>query len=377
LSPVNPHGNLDTLQCNAREAGLPDWALYWALPVDRIGKERGMRSATGPVRIVDVAALAGVSPGTASKALNGTGQLRAETRERVRVAAAQLGFTPDGFGRGLSSGRSYTVGLLTTDSFGRFTIPVLAGAEDALGAGQMAVLLCDTRDDALREQHYVRMLQSRRVDGILVTGRRTDPRPPLAVSPALPVVHVFTPSEDPEATAVVADEAAGARLAVQHLIGLGRRRIAHITGRREHRSAAVRAKAVEQAVVEGDATFAGPSLCGEWSERWGRQAITALMRREPGVDAVVCGSDQVARGVCDGLRESGASVPDDVAVVGFDNWDVMALASRPPLTTVDLRLEALGRRGAELLLDAVAGRPHPGTTRILPRLVVRESTTGS
>ena len=156
-----------------------------------------MRSATGPVRIVDVAALAGVSPGTASKALNGTGQLRAETRERVRVAAAQLGFTPDGFGRGLSSGRSYTVGLLTTDSFGRFTIPVLAGAEDALGAGQMAVLLCDTRDDALREQHYVRMLQSRRVDGILVTGRRTDPRPPLAVSPALPVVHVFTPSEDP------------------------------------------------------------------------------------------------------------------------------------------------------------------------------------
>jgi LacI family transcriptional regulator len=117
-------------------------------------------------------------------------------------------------------------------------------------------------------------------------------------------------------------------------------------------------------------------LFGEWSERWGRRAVTALLRRDPGVDAVVCGSDQVARGVCDGLREAGVAVPDDVAVVGFDDWDVMALASRPPLTTVDLRLEALGRRGAELLLEAVAGRPQPGTTRVPPRLVVRESTTG-
>jgi LacI family transcriptional regulator len=335
-----------------------------------------MRSSSRPVRIVDVAALAGVAPGTASKALNGSGQLRAETRERVRAAAAQLGFTPDGFGRGLSSGRSYTVGLLTTDRFGRFTIPILAGAEDALGAGQMAVMLCDTRDDPLREQHYVRMLLSRRVDGILVTGRRTDTRSPIAVPPGLPVVHVFTPSSDPEATSVLADEAAGGRLAVDHLIGLGHERIAHVTGRPDHHSAQVRAAAVERAVARGGASFVGPARFGEWSERWGRQAAAALLRSRPGVDAVVCGSDQVARGVCDGLREAGVDVPGDVAVTGFDDWDVMALASRPPLTTVDLCLEALGRRGAELLLDAVAGRPQPGTTWLTPRLVVRESTVG-
>ena len=335
-----------------------------------------MRSSSRPVRIVDVAALAGVAPGTASKALNGSGQLRAETRERVRAAAAQLGFTPDGFGRGLSSGRSYTVGLLTTDRFGRFTIPILAGAEDALGAGQMAVMLCDTSDDPLREQHYVRMLQSRRVDGILVTGRRTDTRPPIAVTPGLPVVHVFTPSSDPEATSVLADEAAGARLAVDHLIGLGHERIAHVTGRPDHHSAQVRAAAVERAVARGGASFVGPARFGDWSERWGRQAAAALLRSRPGVDAVVCGSDQVARGVCDGLREAGVDVPGDVAVTGFDDWDVKALASRPPQTTVDLCLEALGRSGAELLLDAVAGRPQPGTTWLTPRLVVRESTVG-
>jgi LacI family transcriptional regulator len=323
-----------------------------------------------------VAALAGVAPGTASKALNGRGQLRADTRERVRRAAEQLGFTPDGPGRALSSGRSYTVGLVTTDSFGRFSIPILLGAEDALGAGQMAVLLCDTRDDPLREQHYLRTLVARRVDGILFTGRRTEPRPPVAVPGPIPVVHVFTPSADPTATSVVVDDAAGARLAVEHLLDLGRRRIAHITGPQTHRSATARADAAAGAIREAGAVAVGPVLYGDWSERWGRHAITTLLRRDSDLDAVTCGSDQIARGVCDGLREAGRQVPEDVSVVGFDNWDVMATACRPPLTTVDLRLEELGRCAARFLLDAIDGEPHPGTTSLTPRLVVRESTLG-
>ncbi|MDX6365138.1 MAG: LacI family transcriptional regulator, partial [Nocardioidaceae bacterium] len=179
-----------------------------------------MRSAAR-ARIVDVAALAGVAPSTASKALNDTGQLRPETRERVRRAAEQLSFTPDGMGRGLSSGRSYTVGLVTTDSFGRFSMPILLGADDALGAGEMAVLLCDTRDDPVREQHYLRSLVARRVDGIILTGRRTEPRPPVALPATMPVVYVFTPSADPAAMSVVVDDAAGARLGVEHLLELG------------------------------------------------------------------------------------------------------------------------------------------------------------
>ncbi len=155
-------------------------------------------------RITDVAALAGVSTSTASKALNDTGQLREETRERVRRAAEQLGFTPDSRGRALSSGRSFTVGLITTDSSGRFSIPIMLGAEDALSAGEMALVLCDTRDDPLREQHYLRSLVSRRVDGIIVTGRRTEARAPIDVP--IPVVYAFSPSTDPADTSVVADD---------------------------------------------------------------------------------------------------------------------------------------------------------------------------
>jgi LacI family transcriptional regulator len=329
------------------------------------------------VRIVDVAALAGVTPGTASKALNNTGQLRPDTRERVHRAARQLGFTPDRIGRGLVSGRSYTVGLVTTDSFGRFSMPILVGAEDALGAGEMAVLLCDTRDDPVRERHYLHNLAARRVDGIIITGRRTEPRPPLAVPVPVPVVHVFTPSADPAAASVVADDAAGARMAVEHLLDLGRRRIAHITGPQRHRTAVARAESAVAAIRAGGAAFAGPVRYGDWSERWGRHAVATVLRREPGVDAIVCGSDQIARGACDALREAGRDVPGDIAVTGYDNWDVMAEACRPPLTTVDLQLEDLGRCGAGFLLDAIAGRPHPGVTALAPRLVVRESTAGA
>lgn len=329
-------------------------------------------------RIVDVAALAGVSPGTASKALNGTGQLRAGTVERVRRAADQLGFTPDGVGRALSSGRSFTVGLVTTDSFGRFTIPVLQGAEDALGAGDMAVLLCDTRDDALREKHLLRMLVSRRVDGIIVTGRRTDPRPPVDLGGAppgvVPVVYAFQPSAREGDTSVVVDDAAGAADAARHLLALGRRRVGHVTGWQEHHSARTRAAAVAAAL--GGAA-AGEPLFGAWSEQWGRQAVDVLLRQHPDLDAVSCGSDQIARGVCDRLRELGRAVPDDVAVTGVDDWDVMALASRPPLTTVDLRLAEVGRRAAQLLLDAVDGREVPSRTVLPAQLVPRASTLGA
>ncbi|MGP4105147.1 LacI family DNA-binding transcriptional regulator, partial [Nonomuraea sp. KM90] len=166
------------------------------------------------VTIADVAALAGVSVGTASKALNGRGSLREETRVRVREAARQLNFEVNAGARSLHSGRTYTVGMITTDTIGRFSIPVLMGAEDALGAGQMSVFLCDGRDDPIREQYHVKTLIGRRVDGIIVTGRRTQARAPIAASLPVPVVYAFISSTDPDDCSVVPDEAGGARKAV-------------------------------------------------------------------------------------------------------------------------------------------------------------------
>jgi LacI family transcriptional regulator len=316
-----------------------------------------------------VAALAGVSTGTASKALNGRGAMRPETRLRVRQAADQLGFVVNAAARSLQTGRTYTVGMITTDTIGRFSIPLLIGAEDALGAGQMSVFLCDARDDPIREQYYLRTLLSRKVDGIIVTGRRTQARSPIGVGLPVPVVYAFISSTDPQDCSVVPDEADGARRAIRHLLDTGRRRIAHVTGPEHHHSAQVRAAAAASQVG-----LAAPVLYGEWTEAWGRQAAGMLLSGGIDFDAVLCGNDQIARGVAEGLREAGRDVPGEVALVGFDNWDIMVDACRPALTSVDMDLEGIGRTAAELLLAAINGDPVHGPIHRPCRLVPREST---
>jgi LacI family transcriptional regulator len=333
-----------------------------------------MPDAPMRVTLAEVAALAGVSVGTASKALNDRGSMRAETRARVRQVAERLGFQVDALARSLQTGRSFTVGMITTDSIGRFSIPVMLGVEDTLGAGQMSVLLCDARDDRIREQYYLKTLLGRRVDGIIVTGRRTDPRPPLAQRPPVPVVYAFMPSSDPADCSIVPHEADGAHRAVTHLIETGRRHIATITGPERHHSARIRAHSARDTLHHADLEPCGEPLYGAWSEAWGRQAAATLLRRAPQLDAVFCASDQIARGTLDALRETGHRVPHQIAVIGFDNWQVMTTATRPPLTSIDMDLEGLGRAAATLLLAAIDGTPQPGTHLHPCQLTIREST---
>jgi LacI family transcriptional regulator len=326
------------------------------------------------VTIRDVAAEAGVSIGTASKALNGQGKLRQETRERVAAVAQRLGFAPNTLAQALLAGRSFTVGLITTDSFGRFSIPVMLGAEDALGTGQVSVFMCDTRDDPARERRYVDTLSARRVDGLIVTGRRIEPRPQVIAGHGIPVVYAMTQPLDSPAPAVLPDDPGGGRVAATHLLARGRRRIAHITGPERFLAARLRAAGFSAALKETGLAAAGGIRYGEWSEDWGRAATLELLAAQPEVDAIFCGSDQIARGVADMLRETGRGIPDDVALVGFDNWEPMVAGAQPPLTSVDMCLEEVGRAAAQVLLTAIAGEPAHGVQTIPCRLVVRASS---
>jgi LacI family transcriptional regulator len=327
------------------------------------------------VTIRDVAARAGVSIGTASKALNGQGKLRAETRDRVAAAARDLGFAPNALARGLLAGRTYTVGVITTDSFGRFSIPVMLGAEDALGAGQLSVFMCDTRDDPSRERQYLDMLLSRRVDGLIVAGRRIEPRPSIGLGLGIPVVYAMTQSMDGDEPAILPDDLGGGRLAAEHLLSLGRRRFGHITGPERFLCARKRARGFCDTVATADANFAPHDvLYGEWSERWGREAIQVVLGSTPDVDAIFCGSDQIARGVTDTLRLIGKRVPEDIAIIGYDNWSPMALGSDPPLTTIDMCLEDVGQVAAQHLMLAINGEPTHGVYTVPCRLVRRDST---
>jgi LacI family transcriptional regulator len=330
----------------------------------------------GNVTVSDVAERAGVSPGTVSKALNGRGQLKPETRERVLIAAEELGFQPNLLARSLLSGRTYTVGVLTTDSIGRFTIPLLTGAEDALGAGQMSMLLCESRGDPIREQHYLRILLARRVDGIIVTGRSSDIRPSLGHDFPVPVVYALVQSDDENDLSILHDDRQGATLAVNHLLETGRTRIAHVTGPLRHVATQHRLEgAMDALAAAGLGLVLGQPLAGDWSEKWGREAALRLIRSGEPFDGVFCASDQIARGVADGLRESAVDVPGQVGVVGVDNWDIMVEASRPPLTTIDLNLAELGHVAATRLLSAIDGQDiGSGVERVASRLVKRRST---
>ncbi|HEX2913199.1 MAG TPA: LacI family DNA-binding transcriptional regulator [Chloroflexia bacterium] len=331
---------------------------------------------TGYSTIKDVAKRAGVSISTVSKALNGQGKLKASTRELVKQAALELNFRPNDLAQSLIRGRSYTVGLLTTDFSGRFSLPLLTGIENALGIEKISVFLCNAQDDPERERQHVEALLSKKVDGIIVTGRRTDKREPIDVKGShTPVIYAFSRVADPNYLCLLPDDKQGARLAVTHLIEQGRKNIAHITGPGHFEATRSRSETFRQVLLENKLPCPDSRiLSGFWQEQWGYKAINLLLDMDPDIDGLFCGNDLIARGAIDGLRERKVRVPEDIAVVGFDNWEVMATATRPPLTTVDMNLQELGHLAAQKLIDHINGKPDKGIKRLPCRLVIRDSS---
>jgi len=310
---------------------------------------------------------------TASRAINGRGDVHPQTRERVARAAQELGFVGRQTRSVAASGRS--VGVITDDPAGRFSMGILNGVEDAFDAGGVSVVLCSTRRDPIREQHYINVLLERRIDGVIVIGETTNFRRSISQKLSIPVVYALGASDDPDDISHVPDDVAGGVLATEHLLSLGRRRIAHITGPRNYLSASERLTGVDRALANAGVARTGDVYFGSWwTQQWGRTAAQMLLTAHPEVDAIVCGNDQIAVGAIDVIRASGRAVPEDVSIVGFDNWLIFAEDANPPLTTVDLRLHELGRHAARALFgegeDAATGRHLH-----LPELVLRDSAT--
>jgi LacI family transcriptional regulator len=237
--------------------------------------------------------------------------------------------------------------------------------------------MCNATDDSERERQHLDQLLGKRVDGLVVTARRADKRVPIGpLAHGLPVIYVFSQADDANSLSLLPDDEGGAVLGVEHLAAIGRRRIAHITGPEHFEAVRLRKRGYLSALTSaGLPQTAGFYLSGVWSEEWGRNAVARLFdgkKKRP--DALFCGNDQIARGAADALRERGLAVPQDVAIVGFDNWEVMTLASRPPLTSVDMNLRALGREAGERLLEMIQGNRLRGVWRRPCSLVVRQST---
>ncbi|SEC89883.1 DNA-binding transcriptional regulator, LacI/PurR family [Streptomyces misionensis] len=340
-----------------------------------------------PHRIADVrrptlnavAARAGVGRGTVSRVINGSPKVSDRSRAAVEQAIAELGYVPNRAARSLVTRRTDSVALVVPDAENRlFSEPyfseIIRGVSAGLAGAGMQLLLVLARD----ESEYARLaayLSAQRVDGVLMMAVHNDDTLPDRLDElAVPTVLAGRRSDTERLGHVRADNRGGARLAVEHLLAGGRRSIATITGPMDMDVARERLDGYREALTRaGLAADEDLIASGDFTEEGGRAAMRALLRRRPGLDAVFAASDVMASGAVLELRAAHRRVPQDVAVVGFDD-SIVARHIDPPLTSVRQPLEEMGRTMANLLLDEITHRGTGHRAVVLPtELVVRES----
>ncbi len=327
----------------------------------------------------DVAARAGVSRTTVSFVLNARTDagIPPETWRRIEEAAKDLGYHPHGAARALAGGASLTIGFVLRQSSEQV-------AADALLAETLWGIASEARTGGYRVLveplspnggRYSELLLSQRVDGLIVSGPRVDDEELAAlVADGFPIILQGSLPDVP-APSVDIDNRAGARAAVEHLIGLGHRRIGCITNApMAYTAAADRVAGYRDALAAAAIAFDADLVAeGAFDAASGHAAMTSLLSQADHVTAVFVASDIVAFGALRALREAGLRVPADISVVGFDDIP-LARHFDPPLTTIRLPANALGAAAGRALVDRLAGRPTSDRTLLPTELIVREST---
>ena len=327
----------------------------------------------GPVTIEMVAQMAGVSLSTVSRILNGTATVSEAKTRAVDAAIAELGFVPNPVARGLAGGRTLSIGVVTQAIDSPFYGAALRGIEDQLDPAGYSPLFVSGHWNAASEARCIDVLRSRRVDGIIVlTGRMTD-QALKNCAKSLPVVVTGRTLKAPGLFSLNFDNFEGGRMATHHLIQLGHRRIAFITGDPAHGDSTERMRGYRAALDAAGISF-DPALVvpGEYHEVNGLLAVDRLLESRQRFTAIFAATDQMAFGAALGLQRRSLRVPDDVSLVGFDDLPTSQFAI-PPLSTVHQPAYELGRLAASAMLDLLAGN-KPGAQLPPPRFVARESS---
>jgi DNA-binding LacI/PurR family transcriptional regulator len=324
----------------------------------------------------EVARLAGVSRSAASRAINRSGHASRATRDAVERAVRELGYVPNPTARALATQQSGAVVLAISHHDSElfadpFYAQIIAGVSAALERTDLVLMLA-LADSDLGRARLERILRSRRADGIMLMGLHgDDPLYRLAGKIDLPVVYGGRPPNAEPAWYVDADNRGGARLAAEHLIGTGRRRVATITGALDTHVGTARLRGFQDALAVAGLDTKLVEV-GDFTEASGTAAMTRLLAAHPDIDAIFAASDNMAAGALRALKASGRSVPDDVAVVGFDD-NVIARYTSPPLSTVAQPIKQLGWEMAKMVVSLVDGE-QPGPLILPTRLVVRGSS---
>ncbi len=333
-----------------------------------------------PITLKELSQLAGVHPSTVARVLQNDPRQRVseELRARIVLLAREHQYRPNSVARSLRTKRSAVLGALIPDIANPFFASVLRGMEDAAAERDYSIILANTDDLPAREAHGLAMLRDRQVDGLLLaTARRNDPAIELLAAERLPFVLVNRHTSPITPNAVVPDDYAGACAAVEHLLGLGHRRIAHISGSDEVSTGYLRRQGYLDTLRRYEARASvDPALLvpGSFRESGGYDAMRALLALSDPPTAVFAVNDLAALGALHAIADAGLRVPGDISVVGFN--DVFhATYVTPLLTTMQVPHRAMGARAVERLIAMIIDGVWPERPLLLPvALVARESS---
>ncbi|ARQ68634.1 LacI family DNA-binding transcriptional regulator [Streptomyces marincola] len=334
----------------------------------------------GRPTLEQVAARAGVGRGTVSRVINGSPRVSDRTRAAVQQAIADLGYVPHRAARALAANRSDAIALVVPEAETRlfaepFFSGVLRGVSAELADTDIQLLLTLIRTPKERAR-FAQYAASHRVDGVLlVSVHGDDPLPDQLAEMGLPVVMTGRRSADEPVPHVDCDNVGGAQLAVEHLLGRGRGTVATITGPSDMYVARCRLDGYREALRAAGREPADELVArGDFTEEGGHAGMRELIARRPDLDAVFCASDLMAIGARRALRELGRGVPDDVALVGFDD-SALARHLDPPLTSVRQPIEGMGRAMTRALLAEISDGGSDRPRLVLPTELVRRSSS--
>ncbi|MES2901657.1 MAG: LacI family DNA-binding transcriptional regulator [Pseudomonadota bacterium] len=326
-----------------------------------------------PSTLIDVARLAGVSPSTVSRILNGTAKVSDDKRQAVLAAIDQMHFAPNPMAQALKMGRSMTIGIVVAHFSSPFFDETLRGVDEALRGTGYASVIVSGQADAATETERMRLLVARKVDGMILLSASLDNEAIAAFARQRPIVATGRTISQPRVLGFKFDNEYGAWLAVRHLLELGHRRIAFLGGPADHADAIERLAGYRRALEETGITF-DPALVGsgEFNEAGGQQGLERLLAAGIGFSAVFAANDLSAYGARLCLYRHGIDVPGQVSLAGFDDLPGSAYTT-PPLTTVRQPLFEMGYTAAASLLGLING-DAPEAVLAPIELVVREST---
>ena len=329
------------------------------------------------VTIKDVAREAGVSVGTASQALRGSSTVREATRRRVLAVSTRLRYQPSALARGLVTRRTHTVGLLISDIANPFFIRVVRAVEDVAQENGYNVILCNTDEDSTKETQYLRVLMEKRVDGIILATTAGSLQAVRDVRwRRVPLVLFDRELPGLATDTVKVDSVLGGRLATEHLVGLGHRRIAIIHGPLVRSTGAERLQgyllALKAAAIRPERALMRE---GNFKPDSGRALAGQLLQLSPPPTAIFCTNNLMTVGALQTLGERGVRIPAEMSLVGYDDMEWWTL-THPPLTTVGQPVYDLGREAMRLLLTQIGAsgeRQRPQRLILKPELIVRDS----